>query len=190
MTHESVRENVNNFMNSLLEEGLLEITRVDERTNSILKNFFKQHYLGSSVLKKIIVAKGNNSLNLTDDEFSAFIFRFELATISKMFELNKIILKSILKIPIREKATYGEVLSACFDRLGYDRIRPVMRDIFLLDLRNTISHLGYEINGNDFTYRDSTGNVVTFDFGRLLDMESEYLVTTETIVNFLENNIS
>ena len=189
MTLEDIRKSVNEFMNSLLEKNLIKITGFDEKTKKIIANSGKRHDLGLSVFKKIIVADENSQI-LTDDEFSLFIFKYVLSSLNESIELIKIVLRAVLnsdEITSNEKTTYGELLAQCFDKLHYDKIRPYMRDVFLIDLRNAFTHLEYEINGNVFSYHKQNGDLITFNTEELKNIQREYIETTETMLAFLEN---
>jgi len=189
VTLEDIRKAVNGFMNALLEKNLIKITNFDEKTKKILANSRKRHDLGLSVFKKIIDADKNSQI-LTDDEYSLFTFKYVLSSLNETIELVKIILKAILnsdKIIFKEKTTYGDLLAKCFDKLHYDKIRPYMRDVFLIDLRNAYTHLEYEINGNVFSYHKQNGDLVIFSTEELKNIQREYIETTETMLAFLEN---
>ena len=189
MTLENIRKAVNDFMNALLEENLIKITNFDEKTIKIIANSRIRHDLGLSVFKKIIDADKNSRI-LTDDEFSLFIFKYVLSSLNESIELVKIVLRAILnseKIAFNEKTPYGDLLAKCFDKLHYDKIRPYMRDVFLIDLRNAFTHLEYEINGNVFSYHKQNGDLVTFNNEELKNIQLEYIETTETMFAFLKN---
>jgi len=189
MNIENIRKNVNQFMNLLAEEGLIKVTGFDEKIKMIQANSNKRHELGVSSFKKIIDADEKSKI-LTDDEFSLLIFKFALSNLNEEFELVKIVLKAILnsdEIRFNERTTYGDLLGKCFDKLHYDKIRPIMRDIFQLDLRNAYTHLDYEINENIFSYHKMNGELVEVNTNEINGIYREFTETTETMVDFLNN---
>ncbi len=190
MNIENIRKNVDQFMNLLAKEGLIKVTGFDEKTKMIQVNSNKRHELGLSSFKKIIDADKKYKI-FTDDEFSLLIFKFALSNLNEEFELVKIVLKAILnsdEISFNERTTYGDLLGKCFDKLHYDKIRPYMRDVFLIDLRNAFTHLKYEINGNVFSYHNLNGDLVKFNDEELKNISREYIETTTTMLAFLENH--
>lgn len=179
-------------MNSLLEEGYLknELTGFDEKTRKKIDSTHKRHDLEFSLFDKIIKADEKYQI-LTDDEFSVFGFKHNITRINEDIELVKMILKSILnpdKINFNDNTTYGQLLGFCFDKLHYDKIRPIMRDAFLIDFRNAYTHLQYEINGDEFSFTKSNGFVVKVDVDGLSLIQREYIETLETIQKFLTEN--
>ena len=191
-TLESIRKNVNQFMNSLLEQDFIKITKFSDKEKKIIANSHKRHDLGLSIFKKIIEADKNNQI-LTDDEFSIFTFKYVITNLNEEIELVKIILKAILnsdKINTDNNITYGILLGRCFDKLHYDDEHiAYMKDVFLLEFRNAYTHLEYEINGNEFSYKDSSGALVKFDLEGLRLIHRRYIETTETMMYFLKKNI-
>ena len=189
---EDIRKNVNQFMNSLLEEGCLndKLTGFDEKTRKKLVSTHKRHDLEFSLFDKIIKANEKYQI-LTDDEFSVFGFKHNITMINEDIELVKMILKSILnpdEINFTDNTPYGQLLGFCFDKLHYDEIRPAIRDAFLIDFRNAYTHLEYEINGDEFSFTKPNGSVVKVDVNGLRLIQREYIETLETIQKFLTEN--
>ena len=191
-TLESIRKNVNQFLNSLLEEGYLNdnLTGFDEKTKKNMANTHKRHDLEFSLFEKIIKANEKYQI-LTDDEFSVFGFKHNITRINEDIEIVKIILKAMInpdKINFKDNTTYGQLLGFCFDKLHYDKIRPIMKDTFLIEFRNAYTHLEYEINGNEFSYKESSGTLVKVEPEGLRVIQREYIETLETIQKFLTKN--
>jgi len=185
---EDIRKNVNQFINSLLEKDFIKITNVSDKEKKIMANSSKRHNLGSSMFEKIIKADKKHQI-LTDDEFSIFAFKYVITNLNEDIELVKIILKSILdtdKINFDDNTTYGRLLGLCFDQLHYEgEHRAYMKDVFLIEFRNAYTHLEYEINENEFSYKDSSGALVKADVEGLRLIQRGYIATTETIMFFL-----
>jgi len=191
-TLETIRKNVNQFFNSLLEEGFLNenLTGFDEKTRKKIDSTHKRHDLEFSLFNKIIKANEKYHI-LTDDEFSVFGFKHNITRINEDIEIVKMILKATLnhdKIIFNDNTTYGQLLGFCFDKLHYDQTRPIMRDAFLIDFRNAYTHLQYEINGDEFSFTKSNGSVVKVDVDGLGRIQREYIETLETLKDFLTKN--
>ena len=63
-----------------------------------------------------------------------------------------------------------------------------MKDAFLIEFRNAYTHLEYEINGNEFSYKESSGTLVKVEPEGLRVIQRECIETLETIQKFLTEN--
>jgi len=190
VTRDEISKSVNHFMNTLLEKGLLKTNTIDKKILTIFADSFKRHDLSASSFKKINNACKDNTLPLTIEEHSLFVFQYVLGNLNVTIELIKLILKSIVdpeKIKFDEDTTYGTLLTRCFDKLGYDKnFRQFMRDVFLLDFRNSYTHLDYHLDSEMFAFNKKNGELIKYSYSQLQNLQMDFIITTETMLGFLE----
>ena len=125
---------------------------------------------------------------IPNNEYIAFNKMIAIAKMNTNAEEIKIYLKAILRPDnvFDNDTMYGQLMNHLFERLGYnDQRRREMRERFFVELRNSISHVDYEITVDEFTYRRRNGTTETLTNQQLFDVVIEYARMITTINNFI-----
>jgi len=163
-------DKVSEFLNDCESKGLIKFP------NNELIDYFKKadsravmNVLAQSAETRII-NKQNNDNFIPKREWIAFQMRSTIDMMRTYAEELKINLKLILNPDlidpnINELGTY---LRTIYARLGYgDDKKREMNEIFQVNLRNSLSHVDYEISDASITYFDKHGTPTTLTSGEL-----------------------
>ena len=188
---EEIKKQVREMLDSLDKEGLF---RSSSDLGNELANIKKLNTLRKEqheALDEILKYYKQGILPLNRDKLNVFFLFYVLDNFVFNVEFDLKILKAILdptKIigKFNPRTPYGFLIDRIANTLNLSEPhREELKELMYVELRNSISHLDYEIDHHSFSYKKTNNEKVTYTIERLPELMFEYNALSEAFNEFL-----
>jgi ABC-type transporter Mla subunit MlaD len=188
---DKIKKQARDLLDTLGKEGLF---RPRPDLDKELANINKLDTLRKEqheILDEILKHYKQGILPLNRDKLNVFFLFYVLDNFVFNVEFDLKILKAILdptKITgkFNPRTPYGFLIDRIANTLNLSEPRKKeLKELMYVELRNSISHLDYEIDHHSFSYKKTNNETVTYTIERLPELMFEYNALSEAFNEFL-----